>query len=181
MPPTSTSRPRIYTLHCWQMLRSNRAIGIWWGARRTSGSPSVNIVLALVMRRSRLAAHRLSIGYIPSDVWEPTGTNTKQVSRTIEVCEPCVGVLVRGNGAHVAYSIPSTTSPSPKWRAPWETRRTLTKCETFSNIHREASNVLTHHILQYAGRAGNFANVWNPNVTVPGRDDIVGMMQVRVL
>ncbi|KAH9919561.1 glycoside hydrolase family 92 protein [Fomitopsis serialis] len=34
---------------------------------------------------------------------------------------------------------------------------------------------------KYAERAGNFVNVWNPNVTVPGRDDIVGMMQPRFL
>lgn len=26
-----------------------------------------------------------TLGYIPSDVWEPSGTNTKQVSRTLEV------------------------------------------------------------------------------------------------
>lgn len=25
-----------------------------------------------------------TLGYIPSDVWEPSGTNTKQVSRTLE-------------------------------------------------------------------------------------------------
>ncbi|KAI5894878.1 uncharacterized protein SCHCODRAFT_02495315 [Schizophyllum commune H4-8] len=32
---------------------------------------------------------------------------------------------------------------------------------------------------KYFDRAGNFANVWNPNVTFPGREDIVGMMQPR--
>ncbi|KAL1752089.1 glycosyl hydrolase family 92-domain-containing protein [Schizophyllum commune] len=32
---------------------------------------------------------------------------------------------------------------------------------------------------KYFGRAGNFANVWNPNVTFPGREDIIGMMQPR--
>ena len=26
-----------------------------------------------------------TLGFIPSDVWEPSGTNTKQVSRTLEV------------------------------------------------------------------------------------------------
>lgn len=85
------------------------------------------------------------------------------------------------NGVHVSVSIPSTTSPSHKWRVSWETPRMPTKCETFSSVYREAACPLTYHTLQYAGRAGNFANVWNPNVTVPGRDDIVGMMQVRVL
>lgn len=81
------------------------------------------------------------VGYIPSDVWEPTGTNTKQVSRTIEVCRLYVpaGVLTRENGVHVAVSIPSTTSPSPKWRVSWETPRTLTKCETFRYIQLRAS------------------------------------------
>lgn len=33
-------------------------------------------------------------------------------------------------------------------------------------------------MLQYAKRAGNFANVWNANVSVPGNDSIVGMVQV---
>ncbi|EPS96935.1 hypothetical protein FOMPIDRAFT_62080 [Fomitopsis schrenkii] len=81
-----------------------------------------------------------SLGYIPSDVWEPTGTNTKQVSRTIE------------------YSFDDFA---------------------ISQVARIMGN--TADANKYAGRAGNFANVWNPNVTVPGRDDIVGMMQPRFL
>lgn len=32
--------------------------------------------------------------------------------------------------------------------------------------------------MQYAKRAGNFVNVWNPNVTVPGGPGVQGMMQV---
>lgn len=34
--------------------------------------------------------------------------------------------------------------------------------------------------IQYAGRARNYENVWNPHTTVPGHEDIVGMMQVKV-
>ncbi|KAL1746800.1 glycosyl hydrolase family 92-domain-containing protein [Schizophyllum fasciatum] len=37
----------------------------------------------------------------------------------------------------------------------------------------------TEDATKYFGRAGNFANVWNPNVTFPGREDIAGMMQPR--
>ena len=33
---------------------------------------------------------------------------------------------------------------------------------------------------KYAGRAGNFVQLWNPNTTVPGQEQIVGMMQVGV-
>jgi putative alpha-1,2-mannosidase len=34
---------------------------------------------------------------------------------------------------------------------------------------------------KYAARAGNFANVWNPDTTVPDDDTgIVGFMQVRL-
>ena len=40
-----------------------------------------------------------------------------------------------------------------------------------------ARSWLSEH--EYAKRAGNFINNWNPNVTVPGRPDIKGMMQVR--
>lgn len=32
---------------------------------------------------------------------------------------------------------------------------------------------------QYAKRAQNFINNWNPDTTVPGRKDIKGMMQPR--
>ena len=34
---------------------------------------------------------------------------------------------------------------------------------------------------QYAARAGNFVNNWNPNVSVPERPDIKGMMQVTII
>lgn len=34
---------------------------------------------------------------------------------------------------------------------------------------------------QYATRAGNFVNNWNRNVSVPGRPDIKGMMQVTII
>ncbi|KAH9835013.1 glycoside hydrolase family 92 protein [Rhodofomes roseus] len=81
-----------------------------------------------------------SLGYIPSDVWEPSGTNTKQVSRTIEYAFNDFAI------SQVARIIGNTADAS-----------------------------------KYAQRAGNFVNVWNPNVTVPGRDDIVGMMQPRFL
>lgn len=42
--------------------------------------------------------------------------------------------------------------------------------------HRKISGLAP----QYAQRAGNFANVWNPNITVPdGPASVLGMMQVR--
>ena len=33
---------------------------------------------------------------------------------------------------------------------------------------------------KYAQRAGNFVNVWNPDVVAPDDDQVVGMMQVRL-
>ncbi|KAJ3490419.1 hypothetical protein NLI96_g1434 [Meripilus lineatus] len=79
-----------------------------------------------------------TLGFIPSDVWEPSGTNTKQVSRTLEyafndftISQVAKILAKKGDGA------------------------------------------------KYATRAGNFINVWNANTTVPGRPDIVGMMQPR--
>ena len=47
MPPPSTFPPRIYTLLCWQMLRSNRVIGILWGVRRIYGNLSASNALIL--------------------------------------------------------------------------------------------------------------------------------------
>ncbi|OCH84461.1 glycoside hydrolase family 92 protein [Obba rivulosa] len=79
-----------------------------------------------------------SLGWIPSDVWESSGTNTKQVSRTLEYAFGDFAI------SQVA-KIMGKKSDGDK----------------------------------YAQRAGNFINVWNPNTTVPGRPDIVGMMQPR--
>ncbi|KAF8965760.1 glycoside hydrolase family 92 protein [Flammula alnicola] len=62
------------------------------------------------------------LGYIPQDMFDAGGANTKQVSRTLEFY---------ANGS------------------------------------------------QYLNRAGNFINVWNPNISVPGSPNIVGMMQPR--
>ncbi|KAL1948226.1 hypothetical protein VTO73DRAFT_12301 [Trametes versicolor] len=67
-------------------------------------------------------------GYIPQDLVEPGGANTKQVSRALEVAKAL-----------------NKTADGQK----------------------------------YAKRAGNFANVWNANVSVPGNDSIVGMVQPR--
>ncbi|KIP07755.1 glycoside hydrolase family 92 protein [Phlebiopsis gigantea 11061_1 CR5-6] len=80
------------------------------------------------------------LGYIPSDVWEPSGTNTKQVSRALEYAFGDFGI------SQVA-KIMGLASDGAK----------------------------------YAKRAQNFINNWNPNVTVPGRTDIKGMMQPRFL
>ncbi|GJE96620.1 glycoside hydrolase family 92 protein [Phanerochaete sordida] len=81
-----------------------------------------------------------SLGYIPSDIWEPSGTNTKQVSRTLEYAFDDFAVSqvakIMGNAADGT---------------------------------------------KYAQRAQNFVNTWNPNITVPGRTDIKGMMQPRFL
>ncbi|KAI0081607.1 glycoside hydrolase family 92 protein [Panus rudis PR-1116 ss-1] len=79
-----------------------------------------------------------SLGYIPSDVFESGGTNTRQVSRTLEY-------------AFDDFSI----------------------SQVAKLLGKKSDGT------KYAQRAGNFVNVWNPNTTVPGRDDIVGMMQPR--
>jgi hypothetical protein len=40
-------------------------------------------------------------------------------------------------------------------------------------------DLLVPNSTQYQGRAGNFANVWDPNITVPdGPSFVKGMMQV---
>ncbi|OBZ76244.1 hypothetical protein A0H81_02953 [Grifola frondosa] len=80
----------------------------------------------------------ISLGYIPQDVWEKSGTNTKQVSRTLEYAFDDFAV------SQVAKILGNTADGA-----------------------------------KYAQRAGNFANVWNPNTTVPG-SNIVGMMQPRL-
>ncbi|KAH9922159.1 glycoside hydrolase family 92 protein [Amylocystis lapponica] len=79
-----------------------------------------------------------SLGYIPQDVWELSGTNTKQVSRTLEYAFGDFAI------SQVAKILNETADAA-----------------------------------KYVQRAGNFANVWNPNTTVPGHPDIVGMMQPR--
>ncbi|GBE89826.1 Uncharacterized secreted [Sparassis crispa] len=79
-----------------------------------------------------------TLGYIPQDVWQISGTNTKTVSRTLEY-------------AFNDFAI--------------------------SQVAKALNN--TADAAKYVQRAGNFVNVWNPNTTVPGREDIVGMMQPR--
>ncbi|GLB36560.1 putative glycoside hydrolase family 92 protein [Lyophyllum shimeji] len=37
----------------------------------------------------------------------------------------------------------------------------------------------TEDAQKYYKRAGNFANIWNPNITVPGAPDVLGMVQPR--
>ncbi|KAI0365413.1 glycoside hydrolase family 92 protein [Pilatotrama ljubarskyi] len=79
-----------------------------------------------------------TLGYIPSDVWERSGTNSKQVSRTLE------------------YAFDDFT------------------ISQVAKILGRADDAR-----KYAQRSENFANVWNPNVTFPGRKDIAGFMQPR--
>lgn len=74
----------------WKLLGTNRHLGI--------SAPLDKTIYA---------------GYIPSDIFETSGTNTKQVSRTLEVLklsyrEAC-RMLIR------TLSMPSVTSPYLKW------------------------------------------------------------------
>ncbi|KAI0708309.1 glycoside hydrolase family 92 protein [Earliella scabrosa] len=80
------------------------------------------------------------IGYIPSDVFERSGTNTKQVSRTLEYAFNDFTI------AQVAKALGKRSDAK-----------------------------------KYFQRSANFVNVWNPNVTFPGVDDIKGFMQPRFI
>ncbi|KAI0649687.1 glycoside hydrolase family 92 protein [Trametes meyenii] len=77
-------------------------------------------------------------GYIPQDLIESGGTNTKQVSRALEYAFGDFAV------SQVAKILNKTADGE-----------------------------------KYAKRAGNFVNVWNPNITVAGNDAVVGMVQPR--
>ncbi|KAF9259596.1 glycoside hydrolase family 92 protein [Marasmius fiardii PR-910] len=77
--------------------------------------------------------------YIPHDILDPNGANSKQVSRTVEHAFGDFAISqvakIRGNAQDAA---------------------------------------------KYVQRAGNYFNVWNPNITVPGAPSSVrGMMQPR--
>ncbi|KAF9483277.1 glycoside hydrolase family 92 protein [Pholiota conissans] len=78
------------------------------------------------------------LGYIPQDMFDAGGANTKQVSRTLEHAFDDFAV------SQVAKTLGNSADAA-----------------------------------KYLGRAGNFFNVWNPNITVPGSPNIVGMMQPR--
>jgi putative alpha-1,2-mannosidase len=78
--------------------------------------------------------------YIPKDSTDGGGTNTKQVSRTLEYAFGDFAI------SQVAKRIGNTTDGA-----------------------------------KYAQRAGNFANVWNPDITVPGGSGVSGMMQPRFI
>ncbi|KAL5497692.1 hypothetical protein ACEPAH_2623 [Sanghuangporus vaninii] len=78
-------------------------------------------------------------GYIPGDIFETSGTNTKQVSRTLE---HAFGDFAISQVSHLLGKLDD--------------------------------------VLKYQNRSGNFANIWNPNTTVPGGPGFVkGMMQPR--
>ncbi|TFK55634.1 glycoside hydrolase family 92 protein [Heliocybe sulcata] len=82
-----------------------------------------------------------SLGWIPQDGYEPSGTNSKQVSRTLE-------------HAFGDFAISQVAELLGK----------------------------TEDAAKYAQRSGNFANVWNANITVPGGPlYVVGMMQPRFM
>ncbi|KAF9009539.1 glycoside hydrolase family 92 protein [Cyathus striatus] len=79
------------------------------------------------------------LGYIPDDMFDAGGANSKQVSRTLE-------------HAFNDFSISQVAKLLGK----------------------------TDDGKKYAKRAGNFLNVWNPNITVPGAPStVLGMMQPR--
>ncbi|PPQ74974.1 hypothetical protein CVT24_010275, partial [Panaeolus cyanescens] len=78
------------------------------------------------------------LGYIPQDMFDAGGANTKQVSRTVELAFDDFAI------SQVAKMLGKTADKQ-----------------------------------KYLKRSGNFANVWNPNVTVPDATNIVGMMQPR--
>ena len=78
-----------------------------------------------------------SLGYIPQDLIEPGGANTKQVSRALEY-------------AFGDFAISQVA-------------KLMNKTEDGE---------------KYAKRAGNFINVWNPDVVAPDNADVVGMVQV---
>ncbi|OJT03621.1 hypothetical protein TRAPUB_5649 [Trametes pubescens] len=77
-------------------------------------------------------------GYIPQDLVEAGGANTKQVSRALEYAFGDFAI------SQVAKALNKTADGE-----------------------------------KYAKRAGNFVNVWNANVSVPGNVSIVGMVQPR--
>ena len=78
-----------------------------------------------------------SLGYVPQDLIEPGGANTKQVSRALEY-------------AFGDFAISQVA-------------KLMNKTEDGE---------------KYAKRAGNFINVWNPDVVAPDNADVVGMVQV---
>ncbi|ETW77620.1 glycoside hydrolase family 92 protein [Heterobasidion irregulare TC 32-1] len=81
----------------------------------------------------------IKFNYIPQDLFERGGTNSKQVSRTLE-------------HAFGDFAI--------------------------SQVAKVLNR--TNDGVKYAARAGNFVNVWNPNVTMPGGPaSVLGMMQPR--
>ncbi|THH17239.1 hypothetical protein EW146_g3530 [Bondarzewia mesenterica] len=90
----------------------------------------------------------IKFNYIPQNLFERGGTNSKQVSRTLE---------------HAFNDF------------------TISQVAKLLNKTRDATKVaFNSSTVYYAARGGNFANVWNPNVTMPGGPaSIVGMMQPR--
>ncbi|KAF9558968.1 glycoside hydrolase family 92 protein [Agrocybe pediades] len=78
------------------------------------------------------------LGYIPQDMFDAGGANTKQVSRTVEHAFNDFAI------SQVAKTLGKTADKQ-----------------------------------KYLKRAGNFANVWNPNTTVPDSPNVVGMLQPR--
>ncbi|KDR66497.1 hypothetical protein GALMADRAFT_147915 [Galerina marginata CBS 339.88] len=78
------------------------------------------------------------LGFIPQDMFDAGGANTKQVSRTLEHAFNDFAI------SQVAKTLGKTADKE-----------------------------------KYLKRAGNFINVWNPNITVPDSPMVVGMMQPR--
>ncbi|KAF7966871.1 hypothetical protein HWV62_36683 [Athelia sp. TMB] len=94
--------------------------------------------------------------YIPQDIYEPGGASTKQVSRTLEASSmiPLLSEIP-------AYSLSQHAFGD----------FAISQVAQLMNISNDSS--------KYAARASNYANVWNPNITVPGLKGVKGMMQPR--
>ncbi|KAG9227041.1 hypothetical protein CCMSSC00406_0010003 [Pleurotus cornucopiae] len=102
------------------------------------------------------------LNFIPHDMFDGGGANSKQVSRTLE-------------HAFNDFAISQVAKTLGKVNDGHKVGAKLSIINVVYS-HRKIS-VLAQ---QYAQRAGNFANVWNPNITVPdGPASVLGMMQPR--
>lgn len=161
---------RISTQRCSPTLRSSLQTGICKAVRLICGKVWVSDVLASSWDNNK----RGNTGYIAQDVFEPSGTNSKQVSRALEVPHrlPSHAVLA-DNCQKYAFDDFVISQVAKRLGRDVDAQKV---CDQSGSDHIRDSC-----LLQYAHRATNFENLWQGNVTVPGGPQFVkGMMQVSI-
>ncbi|CAE6514933.1 unnamed protein product, partial [Rhizoctonia solani] len=132
-----------------------------WGSRSSELGVSVDDLYSALVTDAEKQADNWNLqgrqtevwkkyGYVPADIWEPSGANTKQASRSVEVC----------SAFDLNYMLTSQKYAFGDFCIS-QVAKGLNKTEDYE---------------KYTKRASNFINSWDPSVSINGH---AGFIQNR--